>query len=109
MVRRRVKELPYDFFKEGISEKLEVYQEFLKQHQVTDEQVCYIGDDFPDLGILNQVGFSVAVGDARDEVKAVSDYITIAPGGRGAVREVIDKVLKGQEKLYLLAKEYQTK
>ncbi len=106
MVQRRVSDLHYNFFKEGVSEKLAVYREFIKQHNVTDEEVCYIGDDFPDLGILQHVGFSVAVANARDEVKAICDYITIAPGGSGAVREVIDKILKGQKKLHGLTEEY---
>ena len=106
MVQRRVLDLQYDFFLEGVFKKLPAYRAFLKQHNVTEEEVCYIGDDFPDLGILHNVGLSVAVANARDEVKAICDYITIAPGGNGAVREVIDKILKGQKKLHRLAEEY---
>ena len=60
--------------------------------------MCYIGDDIIDMVILNRVGFSVAVSNAREEVKAICDYITVAAGGRGAVREVIDLILKRQGK-----------
>ena len=58
----------------------------------------YMGDDVLDMPLLNRVGFSVAVPNAREEVKAICDYITIARGGRGAVREVIDLILKRQGK-----------
>jgi len=106
MVKRRVQDLKYDYFKEGVKQKLSVYLDFLNEYQVTDEQVCFIGDDFPDLGILQRVGLSVAPANARDEVKAVCDYVTITPGGSGAVREVMDKILKGQEKLFSLVEEF---
>ena len=91
---------------EGVPEKLKVYEEFKLKYNVVDEAVCYIGDDYPDLGILGRVGFSVAVANARDEVKAICDYVTVNAGGSGAVREVIDKVLKGHQKLFDLVEGY---
>lgn len=106
MVQRRAHELGIDFFKEGVSQKLPIYQSFLSEYGVKAEQVCYIGDDLPDLGVLKHVGFSVAVADARDEVKAICDYVTIANGGSGAVREVIDKILKGQKNLQKLVESF---
>lgn len=106
MVQRRAHELGIDFFMEGVNQKLPVYQSFLSQYGLKTEEVCYIGDDLPDLGLLKHVGFSVAVADARDEVKAICDYVTIANGGTGAVREVIDKILKGQKKLQNLVESY---
>jgi 3-deoxy-D-manno-octulosonate 8-phosphate phosphatase (KDO 8-P phosphatase) len=60
--------------------------------------VCFIGDDVVDLGPFKRAGFAVAVGDARPEVKAAAHYITRAPGGRGAVREVAEMLLKAQGK-----------
>jgi len=99
MVQRRAQELGIDFFREGVSSKFPVFRDFLAEYHLQTDQVCYIGDDLPDLGVLKNVGFSVAVADARDEVKAICDYVTIANGGMGAVREVIDKILKGQKKL----------
>ena len=65
---------------------------------LTDEQVCYIGDDLLDLPVLRKAGFAVAVANAREEVKKECDYITTVSGGHGAVREVIDMILKRQEK-----------
>jgi 3-deoxy-D-manno-octulosonate 8-phosphate phosphatase (KDO 8-P phosphatase) len=58
------------------------------------EQVCAIGDDLPDLPVLRQCGLSVAVADACPELRAVVHYVTTAPGGRGAVREAIEWLLK---------------
>lgn len=102
LVRRRAEELKVDWLSQGNFNKLPDYEQAKKEFGLSDEEICYIGDDILDLGILNRVGFSVAVANARDEVKAVCDFVTIARGGKGAVREVIDKILKRQDKFYPL-------
>ena len=106
MVQRRILDLKYDYFREGVSRKATMYEEFKKEFKVSDEQVCYMGDDFADLGILLQAGLSVAPSNARDEIKAVCDFVTLAPGGSGAVRELIDKILKAQGKLFTLFEQF---
>ncbi len=106
MVLRRAEELKYDFISQNSSDKLKNYNEARKKFDLIDQEICYIGDDFTDAAILKQVGFSVAVANARDEVKAVCDYVTDLPGGKGAVREVIDKILKAQKKLYPIFEKY---
>ena len=58
------------------------------------EQVCAIGDDLPDLPVLRRCGLAVAVADACPEVRAAADYVTTAPGGRGAVRDAIEWLLE---------------
>ncbi|MFN2128872.1 MAG: HAD hydrolase family protein, partial [Anaerolineales bacterium] len=68
------------------------------KYNISDNEICYIGDDVLDIPVLSCVGFSVAVANAREEVKAICDYCTVARGGRGAVREVIDLILKRQGK-----------
>ena len=98
MVQRRAEELKYDVISQGSLKKLPRYEEIKKQFGLSDEEVCYIGDDLPDMPILKRAGFSVAVANARDEVKAVSDFITMSYGGNGAVREVVDIILKAQDK-----------
>jgi len=100
MVEKRVKELKIDALKMGDFHKLEPYEQIKREFSLSDEEVCYIGDDILDMSILKRVGFSVAVSNARDEVKAICDYVTIEVGGRGAVREVIDKILELQNKLH---------
>ena len=78
--------------------KLDPYSEIKREFQFNDADICYIGDDVLDIPILNLVGFSVAVPNAREEVKAICDYVTVALGGRGAVREIIELILKRQGK-----------
>lgn len=85
----------------GISEihlkafpKMDAYQKVLKKFKLKDEHVCFIGDDLPDLALLKRVGFAVAVKNAMPEIKRVSDYTTKKQGGYGAVREVLELILK---------------
>lgn len=100
MVKRRAEELQFDVVSQGNFNKLKPYEEIRESYGLNDDEIAYVGDDLLDLPILKRVGFSVAVANARDEVKAQCDYITTAEGGNGAVREVIDKILKRQEKFY---------
>jgi 3-deoxy-D-manno-octulosonate 8-phosphate phosphatase (KDO 8-P phosphatase) len=102
VIDRRAEELKIDILSQGSFDKLEPYLKIKQQVNLEDTQICYIGDDLLDLAILNRVGFSVAVANAREEVKAVCDYITVCKGGRGAVREVIDLILKRQGKFNVL-------
>ncbi len=102
MVERRANELEIDVLKMGGFHKLEPYEAVKAEYGLTDEEICYIGDDVLDMSILKRVGFSVAVANARDEVKAICNYVTISNGGEGAVREVIEKILERQNKLHAL-------
>jgi 3-deoxy-D-manno-octulosonate 8-phosphate phosphatase (KDO 8-P phosphatase) len=102
IVERRAKELKVDFLSQGRFNKLPAYQKIVSENGLDHSEICYIGDDILDLVILNRVGFSVAVANAREEVKAECDYITVATGGNGAVREVVDMILKRQGKFNVL-------
>jgi len=104
MVERRTKELKYDYISQGSHDKLPKYEQVKEKFNLSDDDICYIGDDLPDLPILKKVGFSVAVANARDELKAICDFTTVRKGGDGAVREVIDKILIAQHKLDDLVK-----
>jgi 3-deoxy-D-manno-octulosonate 8-phosphate phosphatase (KDO 8-P phosphatase) len=73
-------------------------EELLAQEKLSWNDVCFVGDDIVDLGPLNRAGFSVAVGDAIAEAKAAADFVTEANGGRGAIREIIELILKAQGK-----------
>lgn len=75
-------------------DKLDALKEFLSQQGLTPDRIAYIGDDLPDLPVIRYVGFGVAVADAVDEVKRYADYVTTCPGGKGAVREIIEYILK---------------
>jgi 3-deoxy-D-manno-octulosonate 8-phosphate phosphatase (KDO 8-P phosphatase) len=95
-IRRRARELGVDAVHEGAKDKLPVLEKILKRFRRSAERVCYIGDDLPDLPVLARVGFAVAVADAVEEVRRVAHYVTVAPGGAGAVRETVELILKYQ-------------
>jgi len=97
-VEHRAKDLGVDKVYQDASPKLEFYKRMLKEFNVSDEEVCYMGDDLPDINVLKDVGFSASVPNAVEEIKQVVDYITHKPGGHGAVREVIELILKTQGK-----------
>jgi 3-deoxy-D-manno-octulosonate 8-phosphate phosphatase (KDO 8-P phosphatase) len=69
-------------------------------------EVCYMGDDVVDLGVLKRAGVAIAVANAIEEAKALADYVTRVEGGHGAVREVVGLILKAQNKWQRLVLEY---
>jgi 3-deoxy-D-manno-octulosonate 8-phosphate phosphatase (KDO 8-P phosphatase) len=73
-------------------------EELLAQEKSSWNEVCFVGDDIVDLGPLKRAGFSVAVADGVAEAKAAADFTTKANGGRGAIREVVEMILKAQGK-----------
>jgi 3-deoxy-D-manno-octulosonate 8-phosphate phosphatase (KDO 8-P phosphatase) len=93
---RRARESSMEFVVQGQPKKLESYKAILSRAGVTDEEVAYVGDDLPDLPILERVGLAVAVGDAVIEIKRAAHYITTVDGGKGAIREVVELILKAQ-------------
>jgi 3-deoxy-D-manno-octulosonate 8-phosphate phosphatase (KDO 8-P phosphatase) len=95
-VTRRAEELGIELVFQKIWNKLEVYEKILVDTGLTHDKVAYIGDDLVDIPLLRRVGLAVAVADAVDEVKAASHLITQRPGGQGAVREVIELILRAQ-------------
>ena len=82
----------------GVSPKSSVFNRILKRYNVVPEQVCFVGDDLVDLCLMNKVGFAVAVFNACAEIKNLAHYITQKEGGRGAVREIAELILKSQGK-----------
>jgi 3-deoxy-D-manno-octulosonate 8-phosphate phosphatase (KDO 8-P phosphatase) len=92
----RAAELGIDPVIQGAPDKLAAYRQLLAGVGVGPERVCFVGDDLPDLPPLCNCGLAVAVADACPEVRAEAHYVTRAPGGRGAVREVIELLLRSQ-------------
>jgi 3-deoxy-D-manno-octulosonate 8-phosphate phosphatase (KDO 8-P phosphatase) len=95
---RRARESSMEFVVQGQPKKLEAYKAILTRAGVADEEVAYVGDDLPDLPLLERAGLAVAVGDAVLEVKRAAHYITTVDGGKGAIREVVELILKAQGK-----------
>jgi 3-deoxy-D-manno-octulosonate 8-phosphate phosphatase (KDO 8-P phosphatase) len=82
----------------GIHDKVAVLRDWCTQKGLSPEEVAYIGDDMPDLEVMQMVGLPICPSDAIPEIKAISQYVTSAPGGKGAVREVLELMLKWQNK-----------
>lgn len=93
-LQKRMEELHIDFFKQGISNKSDEYENFKQQYALADLQIAYVGDDIIDLAILKKVGLSVAPADAIELVKKYCKIITKAKGGEGVLREVIDFIIE---------------
>ncbi len=99
VVNIRARELGIQEVHQGRHEKIVVYDLILSKYGLPDEAVAYMGDDIVDIDILKRVGFAVTIADADPAVKPYADMITKAAGGRGAVRECINLILKHQGKL----------
>ncbi len=104
--RCRADELKVEYVFQNCFDKLDVFKKFLQQIGLSPDRVAYIGDDLPDLPVIKFVGFGVAVANAVDEVKQYANYVTTRPGGSGAVREVIEYILKKTGKWQQLMKKY---
>ena len=98
VVRARAKELGVVHLHEMAWVKTEPYEKVLAEEGLTDEDVCYVGDDVVDIPLLRRAGLGIAVGDAVEETKKASHTVTKRAGGRGAVREVIELILKAQDR-----------
>lgn len=103
---RRAKDLKVSYVYQDVQDKLAVFGGVLKKLKVMPEEVCCIGDDLMDIPLLSRAGFAVAVQNAVPEVKRVAHYVTAKNGGRGAVREVADKILKSQGKWEIVTEKY---
>jgi len=104
--QRRAEQLQIEHVFQDCHHKLPVFTKLLEQLSLSPRQAAYIGDDLTDLPVMRYVGFSVAVANAIDEVKRYADYVTTRPGGSGAVREVIELILKSNGKWPELMKRY---
>ncbi len=83
-------------FYEGLRDKVVVLEELCRALDLTPEEVAAVGDELVDLPLFHRVGLAVAVADAVPELKDAAHWVTLNPGGRGAVREVTDLILKAQ-------------
>lgn len=104
-VAHRAKNLNITEIHQGCMVKLPVLEELLKKYNLTFENVSYMGDDLPDIPILEKVGLACCPNDAVEEVKDICGFVSSKYGGRGAVRELCDFILSAQniEKDYVVA------
>lgn len=101
MVRNRIEYLGITDYYAKIAHKLEKFQEFKQKYGLQDEEILTMGDDIPDISMMKVSGISACPENSVPEVKAISDYISPIQGGKGAVRDVIEQVMKVQGKWIL--------
>ena len=103
----RARQAKMTYVYQGHTEKIPILEAILKDSHIAPENVAYIGDDLTDIVIMKRVGFGVAVGNARPEVKRAADFVTTAVGGSGAVREVIELMLQAKGEWDAILKHYE--
>ena len=97
-VRIRLRNLGITDIHLGSPDKVETFKEYIDVYKIKPEQVLYMGDDIPDYHVMQLVGLPTCPQDASPEIKEISNYISHKNGGKGAVRDVIEQVMKVQEK-----------
>ena len=105
-VSRRARDIGAVEVKQDTIDKLKALRQILKKYKLTESDVCFVGDDLIDVPVLRRVGLAVAVANASFEVKKVAHYRTRKEGGKGAVREVIELVLRAQNIWHELTAKY---
>ena len=98
IVKLRMEELGVDYIRQGTEQKLAAAQQIITELDLQPDNVCYIGDDLTDVALMNSVGMSASVADAAEDVKKMAHYVTKSAGGTGAIRELIEMILKSQKR-----------
>jgi 3-deoxy-D-manno-octulosonate 8-phosphate phosphatase (KDO 8-P phosphatase) len=105
-VERRARELGIAYVRQGTWDKIRDFEQLLAEAGVEETETAYVGDDVTDIPLMRRAGFAVAVADAVEETRAAAHYVTILPGGHGAVREVTEIILKAQGRWAELMQRY---
>jgi len=100
-VRIRLKNLGITDIYLGSPDKVETFKEYCELYSISPENVLYMGDDIPDFHVMKLVGLPTCPQDSAPEIKSISNYISHINGGKGAVRDVIEQVMKVQGKWHL--------
>lgn len=95
-VLRRARDIGVTEVWQNAHDKLKPYRQILKKHKLKNEDICFVGDDLVDLSVMKRAGLSVAVANACPEAKRIAHYVTKKEGGKGAVREIIEIILRAQ-------------
>src|SRR5215212_10136309 len=103
---QRAQDLKIDFLHQSDGNKVTAVEKILAEANLTWEEVSYMGDDIVDLGVLKRAGLAVTVPHAIAEAQDLAHYVTELPGGDGAVREVVELILKAQGKWEALVKHF---
>jgi 3-deoxy-D-manno-octulosonate 8-phosphate phosphatase (KDO 8-P phosphatase) len=105
--KERARQVGMAWVYQGHIEKIPLFEQIMKEANVTKDEIAYIGDDLTDVVIFRRVGLSIATGNGREEVKRSAHAVTCASGGSGAVREVIELLLKARGAWDALLRKYE--
>jgi 3-deoxy-D-manno-octulosonate 8-phosphate phosphatase (KDO 8-P phosphatase) len=97
-IKLRAQDMQIEEIFEDVERKGGILDRILRKYKVNTEEICFVGDDLVDLSIMKRIGLPIAVKNACKEIKDISFYITEAEGGKGAVREVCEIILKAKGK-----------
>jgi len=103
---QRARDLKVDFLYQIEGNKVDSVESILKETGVAWSETCYIGDDVVDLGVLKRVGVAISVADGINEARDIAHYVTQTCGGNGAAREVVELILKAQDRWERVVREY---
>jgi 3-deoxy-D-manno-octulosonate 8-phosphate phosphatase (KDO 8-P phosphatase) len=103
---QRAAQLGVSLLHQGVASKLDTYEQIVDQARVADDDVAYMGDDIVDLPVLARAGLAAAPSDATDDVKSRVHWVSRARGGHGAARELIEVILRAQDKWHPTLREY---
>lgn len=95
-VERRMRELGVTYLRQGSVDKIKDFTELIAEAKVAEHEVAFVGDDLADIPLMRRVGLAIAVADAVAETRTAADHVTHSKGGDGAVREVVELILKAQ-------------
>lgn len=108
IVKLRAAELGIDLLRQGVADKRAAVHQIAHETDLTLDQIAFVGDDLPDLPVINIAGLAVAVADAADEVRQTAHYVTSLAGGHGAIRETVEMILKNKKRWDELIRKYQS-
>ena len=100
LVRNRFATLGIEHIFIGVNNKLELFHKLVEDLNLDKQSILYMGDDIPDYKIMKEVGVAACPADAAEEVKKISNYISMYNGGKGCVRDVLEQVMKVQDKWF---------
>jgi 3-deoxy-D-manno-octulosonate 8-phosphate phosphatase (KDO 8-P phosphatase) len=106
VVEVRAKELEISLVRQGVRDKVAAWREILADKGVSPGETAYVGDDIVDVPLMRRVGFAASVADAESYVREAADYVSTRAGGQGAVREIIEFVLRSSGAWEKVASKY---
>jgi 3-deoxy-D-manno-octulosonate 8-phosphate phosphatase (KDO 8-P phosphatase) len=96
-VRKRLEQLDVEDIHLGIEDKVDTFEDYIYMQGIHPATVAYMGDDMPDFEVMQRCGLRACPADAADDIKEISTFVATRKGGRGAVRELIEKIMKAQD------------